>query len=372
MRGNSRHCRDLLIIGVLLAEYAIGQSLVPTTTLTGRVVDDSTGAPLFMANVFVAGSLVGASTDTLGGFTLKLVPMGSVEIVASLVGYKPQSISLRVISSYQSALEFRLKQSLIQLQPVVIDASEWKTNFEKFTRLLIGYSANAKECEIQNPGILDFTQTDEPGAVRVDFSGPLEIENKALGYKLFYYLNEFVMHKEYVRYEGMTEYHQLKPKSADEQKEWSLKRETAYKGSLQHFLSALMAWRLEEVGVSAYMVESVCLTNLQKKAIDPEKILSSTEIPYEKRLSFDGFIEVRYARERADPGFRKFMRLQGASANYDALLRVQTSWIKMNKPNGIVRIDGVLADPYALITYGYWSFERVADMLPLDYKPVTN
>jgi hypothetical protein len=357
------------IVSVALAVSLNAQAVTPTTTLLGRVVDDSTGAPLLLANVFVAGSLIGTSTDTSGRFELKGVPLGNVDIVASLVGYKPQSQSIRLSSAYYPEMEFRLKPSLIQLQPVIIDATEWKENFEQFRKLLFGYSRNAKRCDILNPTVIDFTKGDEPNSMVVDFNAPLQIENRALGYKLIYYLKEFVMHKDYVQYEGFAEYHELKPTEDDQREEWLRERERAYKGSLQHFLNALINRKLAEEGFIAYSVNSISLTNMQKKLIEDDSIVFPAEIPYERRLSFSGCIEVKYTKERSDPGFRTFMHLQGASPRYDRLLTVQTSWIKMNKPSAIVRMNGVLTDPYAIITYGYWSFERVAEMLPLDYEP---
>lgn len=30
---------------------------------------------------------------------------------------------------------------------------------------------------------------------------------------------------------------------------------------------------------------------------------------------------------------------------------------------------GRLFDPYALKTYGYWSFERIGEWLPMEYNP---
>jgi hypothetical protein len=53
-----------------------------TTTLAGRVVDDSTGCGMYFCQVVVDGTRCSAYTDTLGAFVLARVPIGEVGINA--------------------------------------------------------------------------------------------------------------------------------------------------------------------------------------------------------------------------------------------------------------------------------------------------
>jgi hypothetical protein len=49
----------------------------------------------------------------------------------------------------------------------------------------------------------------------------------------------------------------------------------------------------------------------------------------------------------------------------------QLSWIFM--PEGITEVDfeesGYLINPLAVVTNGYWGFEKLGDMVPMDYQP---
>jgi len=362
--------RRILAICILLSQVLRTQESVPKTTLTGHVLDDSTGAPLLLANVFIAGSTIGTSTAEDGSFALKEVPFGAVEIVGSLVGYKRVSFPLNLSSQHNLSIELRLKPSPIQLKPVLIDASERIRNLKKFMDLFFGFSRNAKDCKVVNTEIIEFQPGDESGMMRVDFAGPLDIENKNLGYRLDYFIDEFTMHGKYVQFAGVTHFEDLKPKDENLRTEWMESRKKAYKGSLQHFLSALVRRQLEEEGFSAYFVDEISLTNRIRRRVEVDSVLSSGKHPFEKLLSFKKYIEINYRGEPPEAGFKDFMGFRGATSPwYSRLLAYQTSWITMNKPAVTVNVDGILHDPLAIMTYGYWSFERVGEMLPLDYRP---
>ncbi len=45
------------------------------------------------------------------------------------------------------------------------------------------------------------------------------------------------------------------------------------------------------------------------------------------------------------------------------------SLIEMNGLSVTVFANGLTANPLGLWTYGYWSTQRAAEMLPIDYEP---
>jgi hypothetical protein len=47
----------------------------------------------------------------------------------------------------------------------------------------------------------------------------------------------------------------------------------------------------------------------------------------------------------------------------------QTSWLKLSLDFLVFNEAGYFYNPYGLSTYGNWSWERYADLLPLDYVP---
>lgn len=105
---------------VLLVEstrLAHGQT---TAVLTGSVTDATTGKPMPFANVYVNGSTRGAVTDEKGFYTLAGVPLGTVEIAASFVGYQPTTQTIRFDNTAPQKANFSLKPSEQTLDAVTV------------------------------------------------------------------------------------------------------------------------------------------------------------------------------------------------------------------------------------------------------------
>jgi hypothetical protein len=60
---------------------------ISTTTLRGKVIDDSTGCALSFCQTLVDGTSISAWSDTLGYFVLNGVPIGRVAIDAFRPAY---------------------------------------------------------------------------------------------------------------------------------------------------------------------------------------------------------------------------------------------------------------------------------------------
>jgi iron complex outermembrane receptor protein len=56
-------------------------------TVQGRVVDKTTREGIVGANVIVGGTMSGTATDIDGNFAIIDVPMGTIKIVVSVIGY---------------------------------------------------------------------------------------------------------------------------------------------------------------------------------------------------------------------------------------------------------------------------------------------
>lgn len=47
----------------------------------------------------------------------------------------------------------------------------------------------------------------------------------------------------------------------------------------------------------------------------------------------------------------------------------QVSWFTLPSDSTEIRSDGTLEDVYGIKVYGHWAWERIADLLPLNYDP---
>ena len=51
--------------------------------------------------------------------------------------------------------------------------------------------------------------------------------------------------------------------------------------------------------------------------------------------------------------------------------QAQASWIVMNQTYATIDTSGYLYNPLAVTVFGYWAWENVADLLPIEYSPVS-
>ncbi|WP_149205645.1 SusC/RagA family TonB-linked outer membrane protein [Flavobacterium johnsoniae] len=102
--------KKLLFLFLLLPFSVLAQN-----TLTGTVVDKTTGQPIPGVNVNVQGAPNGASTGFDGNYQLSNVKNGS-KIVVSFIGYKTETIDY----TGQKTLNVSLSEDTNQLQEVVV------------------------------------------------------------------------------------------------------------------------------------------------------------------------------------------------------------------------------------------------------------
>jgi len=143
-----------------------------------------------------------------------------------------------MIDTTVKEIVFRLKTQNIQVSPVVIEGSEpteWKRNLKKFLAEFFGSTPNAAECKLLNPEVLDFAVEEYTSEFTATVCEPLVIENKALGYRLYYYLQYFQLKNKQHHFFGTGNFEQLHTESTEEIKRWKINRENTYHGSKRHF-----------------------------------------------------------------------------------------------------------------------------------------
>jgi hypothetical protein len=140
---------------VLVLWIAVGATVQPvpaqdqegTATLTGVVEDGESGSPLPLANVVVAGTRYGATTDEDGQFTIENVPAGTYTVVASYVGFETR----------QRELELRggeVREVVIELTPRDLEVEGVTVTGERIEERQLG-TTRISPAEVKNlPSIL--------------------------------------------------------------------------------------------------------------------------------------------------------------------------------------------------------------------------
>ena len=106
----------LLVLFVLI--FPISTSAQPTGTINGTVVDER-GDPLPGANVGLMGTLIGATTDTNGSFTLSVSP-GTYHVQVSFVGYTTRQQRVMINAGQSITLHFVLNGVIAEFGEEII------------------------------------------------------------------------------------------------------------------------------------------------------------------------------------------------------------------------------------------------------------
>ena len=363
----------LLVLSLFLASGLQAQS----TRVSGRVTEAETGAPLPGAHVFIAASQMGTVTDSEGRYALEAIPPGAHRLYVSMLGYEPVAVDT-LFRARAYTMDFELRPRVIEVGEVTVEAEgdpNWARYLERFIRLFIGETPNAMEVEILNPEVLDFS--DRLGRFRAYASAPLEIENRALGYRIQYFLNDFQATSYRTQYDGEPLFTELDPGSTDQADRWKEKRQVAFMGSFRHLLLALLAGRTEPQGFLLFSRPSIAvagqepadqvnrLQQQQRFPIDhPGSLFRPGDTPDEHILDFTGFVEIVYRGETESEAYLEWQRRGGR-----ARPKFQTSWINLENGPTVFDYKGDVLDPYGVTFYGYLAFERVADQVPKEYRP---
>ncbi len=367
------HRTKFIMLSLMMLCVFLAQNLGAQQTLKGivrgKVVDDSTNLFLPLTNIFIANSTIGTYTDSTGRFQIKDVPYGIHKVVASIVGYVPQIVTVHITDTTANNIVFRLKLQNIQLSPVNIEGSEpkeWKLNLRKFLTEFFGSTSNAEECKLLNPEVLDFAVDEKTSEFVATVREPLIIENNALGYRLCYYLKYFKLTKKVLQFFGEARFDQLEARSAEESSRWKVNREDTYYGSRRHFFSTLFHNISKEKGFNVksiskiknqqpdfYRIETGSYINVSgsyrtEERVNPEDFVADGASIYEKKLSFPGSIQVTFSK---------------------GLFNSKISQVELEQSSVTIYSNGEIAEPLGVLTSGYWSTQRAAELLPWDYEP---
>ncbi|WP_461089088.1 carboxypeptidase regulatory-like domain-containing protein [Spirosoma gilvum] len=360
-----------LLLGPTVGSYA----QTTTTTLTGLVVDASTGKPMPFANVYVNGSTHGTTTNDQGAYTLTGVPLGTVEIVASFVGYQPLRRVFRLEEKQDNRATFRLKPSDQTLLAVTVRGNQkkWERHLKQFKRQLLG-EPFAGQCLIINSDALSFKE-ETGGHLKATAYEPLQIENQALGYKLYYDLMYFDATNQKVYFAGTARFEELKPADERQARRYRRNRVIAYKGSTRHLMASLVDSTYEREGFMVYqenigvpvarsianrtMLAGSISTGTIKGHLQPlvvKELIQPGKLPFERRLVSDKKLIVFYTY---------------ATSNYSPYLDARYAYSEIKLPAGelLMTVDGTITSPNGMEEYGSLSEDRLSRMLPADWQP---
>ena len=113
----------LFLLLILLSPLAGFNALAQTGTITGTIVDASTGETLIGANVLVEGTMTGSTTDIDGKYTIAGLAPGPYNLVISYIGYNGATITdIEVTADNITTIDMALSSETIGLEEVIVEA----------------------------------------------------------------------------------------------------------------------------------------------------------------------------------------------------------------------------------------------------------
>lgn len=297
--------------------------------ISGRILEAGTSNPIPRASIYIEGSFRTAISDSSGYFTLNSGVSNQVPIVISCVGYS----SLR-ISGYSSSLEINLEPKTYQLGEVIVvdDGMSYEEKLSIFKMEFLGTSAGALKCIIENEDDLVFRYDRTKKSLEAICVQPLIVYNKDLGYRVSYFLDNFVVVKGTTALNGSAKFEQSIDKNTSDSLLIANNRRDTYLESRMYFIRCVWNNELEKNNFRIYEPNGRRL--FANDLIVVKDGLKYLRIPYPIRI-------VRKGRESALNAQNKFA----------------LSYIDKNG----------YYDANELVWRGAMAEQRVGDLLPFEY-----
>lgn len=382
-------------------------------SITGTVKDKK-GETMPGAGIYLSGYTTATAANNDGQFTLNKLKPGSYEVVVQMVGYLPFSKSV-IISDKSVNVTLILTENTVQLSEVVIRADPNREKYYQiFKEFFIGKTPNSAKCKILNPQVLYIKYDGDHDILSVTSNEFLVVENKALGYRLKYMLNlfEYNYNTRIVYFSGLPVFEDLKG-SGSKRRAWLKSRDIAYNGSPQHFFQSLYRNTVQENGFVVYKrikvpnpnrppdsylaaiktrlvrkirasvlkagsveVDSLAilhqLEQLPKEyaTLDMSGVVIDTLVkniyPNMKTINYKDELYVMYTKEEESVGYSNtghYVMRPLTIPNY------QISVIHQLEGPVSFYANGGMHDAKSVLYEGFWAYEKIGDMVPIDYIP---
>ena len=102
--------------------WAATASAQDSGTISGRVLNETTGEYLHAAIVRIPGTSYRSSTDLTGSYTLRQIPVGEYNVEVSYLGLGTQTQTATVTPGSNTRVNFNIREDLVELEGVEVEA----------------------------------------------------------------------------------------------------------------------------------------------------------------------------------------------------------------------------------------------------------
>lgn len=387
--------------------------LTAQPVIKGRIVTSATGVPVPGSSVFISNSSIGTTADKNGYFKLSNIPAGKNDLVVSSIGYET---SVYTFSAEQLPLLVRVELDIKvrELSNVTVEPSVeegWAKWGSLFLNNFVGQTPNARHCKIKNEKAIRFRYFKKSNRVIAFSDEPIILENKALGYRLKYQMEEFEVNFRNGTsvFSGYPFFESMEEEGKQPRQKWIRSRDKAYFGSMMHFMWSVYHDSITQQGFEVRRL--VRLPNLEKqrvkevyrrlhqmgngKTADSSLARSRDSMPYYEQvlrqkdeieiygketltadslvgrvegtykiMYFPDYLYITYKNEVEDKDYLLFHREDRSPVFQRSIIGLQN-----NQPV-IIDMNGGYYPPQEIFASAYWGWsEKMSDCLPIDYRP---
>ncbi|MDR3694554.1 carboxypeptidase-like regulatory domain-containing protein [Mucilaginibacter sp.] len=349
--------------------------------ISGRVINKSDRQPVADASVFLNNATVGTKTADNGTFTLTNVRPGQYDLVVSIIGFETVHQNIMVNKDLQLPDILFTPKTIALKEVKIMSPDDRDKYYQKFKRLFLGVSDFAADCKILNPDLLDFDFDRTTKVFSASSSDYLEIENRALGYRIKYFLNDFKNDEKsgIFYFEGTAAFSEMKG-GRPEMRKWQKNRLKVYLGSSMHFLRSAIANNLQTEGFRVLRLirtpdTAKSLTGIPrfketlvtKPYLNVNDFIHATEIQGEYALGYPDCLYVMYAKKWAHQAIKNPAAPQPANPAF--LDDPVATTLIFDRAYSYFDENGIIINPQSVLFEGSWGTSRVAELLPVDYVP---
>ncbi|GAA0872937.1 hypothetical protein GCM10009117_20840 [Gangjinia marincola] len=219
--------------------------------IKGRVFDALTKEPLQDVSVYYDGTTTGVITNPEGYFEIKKIN-GIAPLIISYTGYSPKLFEQEAIPN--NPFDVYLIESREKLMDVVIEADPWsrERKEKQFKKEFLGKTIASQECTILNLEKVELKFSPSNQTLYAWCDEPILIENKHLGYKVSFNLQDFevlytttemgLIMKKQSFFSGTSFFNPFEKT----RKKYIKNRKNTYLGSSMHYLRALRDKKIAE------------------------------------------------------------------------------------------------------------------------------
>ena len=353
----------LIVFAGLVSFHALSQEKY--FNITGKITDENTRQPLAGASVFCQNTTKGTISDSNGHFSLRLAS-GGYDLVISYTGYETRLIRVGKGNKETDSMSIELKAEDKSLGEVVVAGSAevadgWDKYGKFFLDNFIGTTPNAGGCSLNNKDAVHFYFYKKRNKLKVKAKDVLNITNNALGYTIRYQLDSFVYdyNENVSSYTGYPLFEELTG-TAEQQETWKKNRAYAYSGSRLHFIRSWYDSTLTDEGFVLEWADSG-RNNKFSLLKDPYDSAIYAVDSGDAEITLNGRLRVSYTNQVPD---KKYLD----EHKFPSGTRVQISAIDITG-GFVIEENGYFYDQSDVTNMGYWSWKKLAEVLPYDYVP---